>query len=677
MKKIIGLLIAVATVLSLALVVSGAASGVSILGSVTSYNPGNPVTIELKEGDLVKYTATIPAEEGDNLVTQQFEIKNVAAGTYDLVVTKAGHLKYTIEDVVVGRTKVDLREHSNEEISDIRLISGDINNDGSVDVKDVIILTSDTVYGKGYEEVLTKSADVNGDKCFEIKDLIIVTSDLNYNKGKKTVVYEQEEVPCVRYSDFGAVGDGVTNDFDAIIAAHAYANANGLPVFADEGATYYIGKTENCAVIRTDTTWTGATFIIDDKNLNPWQNNNILFLVDGDEYVDDFEITSLRKGQKHLGFAPGQDLLVTVENDNIRQYFRRYVNYDASTPMSDTFIVDAEGNILSDIIWNFDEITSCKAKEINDPLVIEGGTFLHKVNRYDSQGYFYRNIKIVRSNTTVQNLTMKITSEGSKGSPYSGFITVIETAYVNLKNLKLDAYNSFGGTMGTYGMQINYSANTTLDNVIQTNDILDESRWGIMNTNFCKDFVVKNCRLNRYDSHMGVTNCTIENSTIGRNGVNLIGHGDFILKDSTVYNDCLFILRADYGATWDGDIYVENVDWYHSSSCPSIIYARNDSQHDFGYTCYQPHNVYIDGLNIYEYNAPAGNNYPRILCYYVRGETIGTLSPYVLCERVVAKGVYTESGIPTYLSFNKGDYPNTKWEISDSNIVKGYLPRAD
>ena len=147
------------------------------------------------------------------------------------------------------------------------------------------------------------------------------------------------------------------------------------------------------------------------------------------------------------------------------------------------------------------------------------------------------------------------------------------------------------------------------------------------------------------------------------------------MKNSTVYNDCLFILRADYGATWDGDIYVENVDWYHSTTYPALLYARNDSQHDFGYTCYQPHNLYIDGLDIYEYNAPAGNNYPRILCYYVRGEVIGTVSPYVLCKRVVVNNLKTVSGVPTYLSFNKGDYPNTKWEITNSNVIEGYLPR--
>ena len=34
----------------------------------------------------------------------------------------------------------------------------------------------------------------------------------------------------VRYSDFGAIGDGKTDDTDAIAAAHAFANQQGLQI---------------------------------------------------------------------------------------------------------------------------------------------------------------------------------------------------------------------------------------------------------------------------------------------------------------------------------------------------------------------------------------------------------------------------------------------------------------
>ena len=75
----------------------------------------------------------------------------------------------------------------------------------------------------------------------------------------------------VRYSDFGAKGDGKTDDIDAIAATHAFANLHGLMVKSDEGATYYIGGKERIAVIRTDTDFGTATFIIDDTEV---QNRN-------------------------------------------------------------------------------------------------------------------------------------------------------------------------------------------------------------------------------------------------------------------------------------------------------------------------------------------------------------------------------------------------------------------
>ena len=78
----------------------------------------------------------------------------------------------------------------------------------------------------------------------------------------------------VTYEEFGAVGDGKHDDFEAIYKAHEYANANMLAVKGRAGATYYIENTavgENGevlpAIIMTDVDWQGANFIIDDTGL--------------------------------------------------------------------------------------------------------------------------------------------------------------------------------------------------------------------------------------------------------------------------------------------------------------------------------------------------------------------------------------------------------------------------
>ncbi len=71
----------------------------------------------------------------------------------------------------------------------------------------------------------------------------------------------------VRYGDLGARGDGKTDDIDAIAATHVFANTHALSVKADERATYCISGKNLTAVIRTDTDFGTAAFIIDDSDV--------------------------------------------------------------------------------------------------------------------------------------------------------------------------------------------------------------------------------------------------------------------------------------------------------------------------------------------------------------------------------------------------------------------------
>ena len=95
----------------------------------------------------------------------------------------------------------------------------------------------------------------------------------------------------VFYEDFGAKGDGVTDDFLAFKAAHDYANENGLAVKAKAGAVYYLHDTlVDGAVasieIRTDVDWTGAEVIVDDSDIDYYDGtrraNTHMFYVKSD-----------------------------------------------------------------------------------------------------------------------------------------------------------------------------------------------------------------------------------------------------------------------------------------------------------------------------------------------------------------------------------------------------------
>ncbi len=102
----------------------------------------------------------------------------------------------------------------------------------------------------------------------------------------------------ITYEQFGAVGDGVTDDMPAIAKAHDEANRLGLPVKAKEGAVYYISPKECPATVQTSVDWTGAKFIFDDRDCE-----NIhapVFRVTASEAPVPLEIPSLVRGQTKI-----------------------------------------------------------------------------------------------------------------------------------------------------------------------------------------------------------------------------------------------------------------------------------------------------------------------------------------------------------------------------------------
>ena len=140
--------------------------------------------------------------------------------------------------------------------------------------------------------------------------------ELHVNVSPKDVL-KFKAIGLVRYSDFGAKGDGKTDDIDAIAAAHAFANQHGLLVKADEGATYYIGGKERTAVIRTDTDFGTAAFIIDDTEV---QNRNAsVFMVSSS--LQPFKpegISSLKRNQEKI-----ERLLARNLPDHCHQFPRK------------------------------------------------------------------------------------------------------------------------------------------------------------------------------------------------------------------------------------------------------------------------------------------------------------------------------------------------------------------
>ena len=428
---------------------------------------------------------------------------------------------------------------------------------------------------------------------------------------KDGYVFNKTFTDFVTYEDFGAVGDGKADDFEAIIRTHEYANANGLSVFADETATYYIGGANKTAYIMTDVSWSTARFVIDDtavENRGSWVFN--VAPSKGAYSITD-KVSPLAIDVENIGTTLEEKSLVVLTDSNVKRYIRKGANQNSGSNQTDVILVDENGNIApeSPLIWNFDAITGATAYPMDTKtLTVKGGKFTTIANNAASEyNYYSRGILVRRSNTVIDSLYHDITNEGKTGAPYSAFVSLSCCADVTVKNSTFTGhkkYSTIGSagtsvTMGTYDIGAATVVNASFINCNQTNDITDGDYWGIAGTNYCKNLVYDGCALSRFDAHQGVLNATVTNSVLGHHGIKLIGSGTARIENTMVLSDSFIDLRADYGSTWNGDLIIRNCKFYPTGVSSHIINAENSEDHNFGYICYMPQRIEIDGLYVH------------------------------------------------------------------------------
>ncbi len=480
------------------------------------------------------------------------------------------------------------------------VINKDLNDDDSFSFK----VENGKVYITG-----SKTAGISrGISAFADEVLAEAQGSFNLEDG-----YEFTKVftDFVTYEQFGAVGDGKTDDFDAVVKTHEYANENALSVFANETATYYIGGANKTAKIMTDTSWSTARFIIDDTNVenrSAWVFN-IAPSKSAINITD--KISPLKADALNIGTTLEEESLVVLTDSNVKRYIRKGANQNSGSNQSDVILVDKNGNISPDtpLIWDFDAVTSATAYPADtQPLTIKGGRFTTIANNAPSEyNYYARGIVVKRSNTVIDGLYHDIENEGKTGSPYSAFVSLSCCADVTVKNCTFTGhkkYSTIGSagtsvTMGTYDIGAATAVNAKFINCKQTNDITDGDYWGIAGTNYCKNLVYDGCAFSRFDAHQGVLNATVINSVLGHHGIKLIGNGTALIENTTVLSDSFVDLREDYGSTWNGELIIRNCKFYPTGIESHIIKATNSEDHDFGYTCHLPEKIEIDGLFVH------------------------------------------------------------------------------
>ena len=411
----------------------------------------------------------------------------------------------------------------------------------------------------------------------------------------------------VCYEDFGAVGDGVTNDFFAIVKAHAYANENHLPVKTDGTKTYYIKDTLIDGVpgtisIKTNTDFGESNFIIDDTDFHSLDGTKIssadVFTVESDypmETVTDREILSrldgIGEGTKKIDLSLGYPAMLFVYNENENAYGRSGASFKASAQgkgaqKHELIVVDAEGNVDESTPFTFDykevtrlDIIRCDIEHIT----IEGGIFTTKASRHGGKyvdengvtrkyGYVHRGFAVKRSFTTVRNVKHYVTGEvttvehtqGMLGAHYHGFFAPRMANEVTLENCVLTGRRYYK-VSGTYDFSADHVNKIRLVNCTQSNFYMKNEEgetvysmaispltgtrycWGIGGTNFCKNMEYIGCTLSRFDAHRGLHNGKIVDTKI--NFIALTGKGKMLIEN-------VEWLAVDKGRTNNSFIYL-------------------------------------------------------------------------------------------------------------------------
>ena len=163
----------------------------------------------------------------------------------------------------------------------------------------------------------------------------------------------------VFYSDFGAKGDGITNDFYAMKKAHDYANEVGGTVYATPRASYYVSETGGETItVKTNVNFQNAHVIIDDKAISPTgpERRIPLFtilreheLITLDETSDEVkalnEACPINLETKKLPLSFGYPAMIIPENEDRKVYIRVGSSPTSGDSQRELVVIDENGNI--------------------------------------------------------------------------------------------------------------------------------------------------------------------------------------------------------------------------------------------------------------------------------------------------------------------------------------------
>jgi hypothetical protein len=378
----------------------------------------------------------------------------------------------------------------------------------------------------------------------------------------------------VSVKDFGAVGDGVTDDTAAIRAAVTAANATGIPLLVNPG-TYFINSPANIE-LRVSMDATGATF-----KLGTGMGTTTVFVATGNPLENITSSVTLSEFKQGAMLCPS---LAPYVNGYLRilsnvPNVKRLVTDTTLLTKNESGYVSKEGLLATPIRHDYSTggtITQVSfRKDETQQMVLKGGAV--DVNGR-SQAYF---LTINRNGTRVCNWTI-LDSTNSPRIDLALLFQAITCANIVYEDFVGDSMKQSiapASTSGTFNTIHVYNINFSR--------IVAIGGWGSIGGNNINGYHIRDSVIDRFDIHYDCYDASMDRCTYDQAVQFGCGGGYLSVTNSLKIVKTLDPVRAgggnvpsavsargDYGGFWAGNVYVSNLQIYVAEDISFSVLGR-------------------------------------------------------------------------------------------------------